>query len=246
MSVLRKGADLVLVSHGVRGPSAPASMRAHGELVALLEATGRFNRIRWGYLTCEPHLKDVVAEVESATVMILPMLMSDGHFSKKVIPEILRLDGAVSLRDNGQQVIQCRPLGLSAKMTSLMSEYALTHCRQHGSVAGNTSVVVIGHGSPNDDASRLAMSMHVAQMRRNKEFKDVHEAYLEEAPGLPDVLRGVSGQALVIGYFANHGLHATEDVARLIRQSGSSAHYLGPVGALAAISDVVMDCVDGN
>ena len=241
---LRKGTDLLLVSHGVRGPSAPASARAHRKLAEQLQALGRFNQIRWGYLACEPYLKDVVSDLQSKTVMVLPMLMSDGHFSKNVIPEILRAHGVASLRDNSQQMIQCQPLGLSTKMTDVMFAHVLAHCRQHGLAAGDVSLVVIGHGSSKGDASRLAMSMHVSEMKRSEAFKSVHEAYLEEAPDLPGVLRGISGDVLVMGYFANYGVHATEDVARLIQQSESSAHYLGPVGALAAISEVVMDCVE--
>jgi sirohydrochlorin cobaltochelatase len=244
MSKLLKGADLVLVSHGVRGPSAPASMRAHRERVEQLQALGRFNRIIWGHLNCEPYLKDVIVDLPSATVVVLPMLMSDGYFCETVIPDILRLDSVVRSTNSDQQVIQCSPLGLSAKMTDVMIAQVLAHCRQHEMAAIDTSLVVIGHGSSKSDASRLATSMHVVEMRARKIFNSVHDAYLEEAPDLPMMLQGLSGDVLVVGYFANHGLHASEDVPRLIEQSQSNAHYLGPVGVLAQISEVVMDCVD--
>ena len=244
MQGFQKGADLVLVAHGVRGSCAAASLGAHKKLVDKLRTLGRFNQIRWGYLACEPYVEDVVAGVRSETVKILPMLMSDGYFSKTVIPEKLRLHGAVNRRESGQQIIQCSPLGLSRMMADVMVAHILQHCNNSDLIANETAVIITGHGSTRDQASRLAVSMQVEYIRRLEKFKDVQAAFLEEDPGLPGVLRAIEGKALVMGYFANYGLHATKDVPALILESGSPAQYLGPVGALSAISEVVMACVD--
>ena len=239
----QKGADLVLVGHGVRGPCAPASIGIHKDLVDKLRTKSQFNDVRWGYLRCEPYLEDVVAGVRSETVKILPMLMCDGYFSRTVIPEKLRSNGVVNFRQSGQQIIQCLPLGISRMMADVMVAHILEHCNKQGQISNETSVIIIGHGSSRDEASRLAVTMQVENIKHRGKFKDVYAAFLEEAPRLPSVLRGIKGKALVMGYFANCGLHATKDVSALLVESGLSAEYLGPVGALPAISDVVMDCV---
>ena len=136
-----------------------------------------------GYLACEPYVEDVVAGVRSETVTILPMLMSDGYFSKTVIPQKLRLQGTVNRRQSGQRIIQCSPLGLSRMMADVMVAHILKHCNDNDLIANETAVIITGHGSSKDQASRLSVSMQVQYIRRLETFKDVQAAFLEEAPG---------------------------------------------------------------
>lgn len=241
---LLKGADLLLVGHGVRGPCAPASVGPHKDLVRQLREQGGFNEIRWGYLTCEPYVEDVIASFNSEAIYVLPMLMCDGYFSRNTIPERLQLSGVTSHLDNGQDIIQCLPVGLSTKMADLMVDHMVSHCTNTGLNPKETTVVVIGHGSSKDNASRLAVSMQVEHIAHAGKFKAAHDAYLEEFPDLPSVLKAIRGPALVMGYFANCGKHAMDDITKLMLESGTDATYLGPVGALPDVASVVLECVE--
>lgn len=237
---------LLLVGHGVRGPCAPAAISPHKDLIYRLRETGQFDEIRWGYLTCAPYVEDVIASFDTETVYILPMLMCDGYFSRNSIPERLALAGIVSQRDNGQKIVQCLPVGLSKMMSDIMVSHMLNYCEENKLKPSDASVVIIGHGSSKDDASRMAVSMQAEHINHLNKFKEIHPAYLEEAPNLPTVLKDMKGPVLVMGYFANCGTHSTNDVTLLMRESDADAVYLGPVGTLPDVMDVVIDCVHGG
>mgnify|MGYP001593146235 CR=1 FL=1 len=236
---------LLLVSHGVSSPYAQAARRVHSNLVSSLQETGEFKEIHWGYLTCDPLIEDALASFEADTVYVLPMLMSDGYFSRQMIPDKLGLEDVVSILPTGQKVIQCRPVGLSKLMGDVMIKHMTDYCADNELDAENTSVVVVGHGSSQNDASRLATSTQVEHINHTSIFREAHAAYLEEMPDLPMVLKGLDGPTLIMGYFANCGLHATKDVPKILEASRHHAIYLGPVGVLGAIKGVVLDCVAG-
>jgi sirohydrochlorin ferrochelatase len=103
---------------------------------------------------------------------------------------------------------------------------------------------LIGHGSPSDPASRRTAEWHAAPARAGGVFAAVRTAFLDESPTLAEVLPDLRRPAVAVGLFAAEGLHAGDDIPRLILRHGRAPlYYVGPIGVDPAIPDLVLEQV---
>jgi sirohydrochlorin ferrochelatase len=93
------------------------------------------------------------------------------------------------------------------------------------------TLVAVAHGSRNQAAQANIRSL-LAAVRAARPGLDVREAYVElAAPLLPDVLRGLAGDAVVVPLLLGNGYHIAHDVAwvtQFHRPGSGVAPALGP------------------
>ena len=157
-------------------------------------------------------------------------------------------NGDVTINNRGQRIINCQPIGVSQIMSDIIINHIYAHCDNDIITAENSNIIILGHGSSKGDASRNAVSSQVEYIKKSNKFKQVKAAYLEEKPSLIDMMQAMDCKnenipILIVGYFAGHGNHSTRDVAELMCKSNINARYLGPVGILPEVADVVLDCI---
>ena len=244
----KKNIAVLLAGHGVRGNAAAKALAYNADFTKILSKNNRFDQVKWGYLIAKPSIHDVAADIDADIIYMVPMLMCDGYLTKIFIPKKLSLDGDVTINDRGQKIIQCQPIGVNNLMADVMINHIDNHCDDNEITAQKANIIIIGHGSSKGDASRNAISSQVEYIKKLNKFAQIHAAYLEEKPSLIDVLQAIDAKntnepILVMGYFAGHGNHSTRDVAELMNKSKVNATYLGPVGILPEIADVVLDCI---
>ncbi len=248
---IKKNIAILLAGHGVRGNAAAKALAYNTGFAKILSDNNEFDQIKWGYLIAKPSIHDVAADIDAYIIYIVPMLMCDGYLTKTFIPERLSLDGDVTINERGQKIIQCQPIGVNHLMAEVMIKHIYDHCDDNEITAEKTNIIIIGHGSSKGDASRNAISSQVEYIKKLNKFNKIHAAYLEEEPSLINMLQDINSKntntpILVMGYFAGHGNHSTSDVAELMRKSKVNATYLGPVGILPEIADVVLDCIKSS
>ena len=228
-------AALVLCAHGTRGGLVEAPLHA-----ARLARLGRFAEVRVASLTGEPTLGAVVAGLSADEVYVVPLLMAEGYTAAEVLPRAL-----AELPQNGRPVTLCRPIGSHPRMADLLEKAATATCRGRGWQPGETALVVLGHGTPRNAASTGTALDHAARLARRGRFARVETAFLEQAPGLAEVLESCAScrGTVVVGLFADRGLHPDLDVPRILEAFGARAAYAGPVGALPEIGELILDRV---
>lgn len=101
----------------------------------------------------------------------------------------------------------------------------------------------MAHGTDRDQGSQHATELHAAQLRRAAVFAAVQTAYLDQEPTIPETVAALDRPTIVAGLFATPGPHAESDVPRLIAEGNSSyvIEYLGPIGADAAIPEIIVN-----
>lgn len=226
---------LVLCAHGARGGLSAAPSHA-----ARLDRLGLFSTVRWGCVKGEPQIAAVIESLSAQEILVAPLLMAEGYTAGEVLPAAL-----ADLARPNRSLTLCRPVGSHPRMATLIADAAQEACATRGWRPEKTALIVLGHGTGRDESSAETCRRHVAALARAGGFARVEPAFIEQAPGLDEALRACAEQrhAVVVGLFADRGLHADEDVPRLLRESGSAAAYAGPVGARPEIVELILDQV---
>ncbi len=176
---------------------------------------------------------------------VVPVFMSDGYYVRQVIPE--RLDAWRTQQTSVPvETRLCEPVGTAATLAELIAARAYNALVADGSEAKSSTLVIVGHGSERNPASRLATERQATRIARRELFGDVVTCFLEEAPAVTETVRRAEGPVVVVGFFAAAGRHAAYDVVEhLAAADRSDLHYLGPIGEDPGMVEVIKDCV-GN
>src|SRR4051812_41260803 len=172
---------LVIVGHGSTvNPDSATPSFAHADAITRSGAFGEVHCVFWKE---EPSLRQVLELVERDEVYIVPNFISEGYFTRTVIPRELELRGPVTERD-GRIIKYCEPVGNHDLMTDLL--IARAEEIAPGVPPGETSLFIVGHGTNLNDNSAVAAKREVERIRARSRYAQVLNAYMEEAPLISD------------------------------------------------------------
>lgn len=243
-SRLFKDAALLLVGHGAAAaPEAQAPTLRQAERLSRL---GLFAEVRAAFLKGAAPLEEALGGVAARTVFVVPNLMSNGHFARRVIPRRLGLNGPVTRRD-GRLVVYCAPPGTDPALAGIVRERVAELCRENGLDLATASVLLVGHGSEKERAAGEAVRAHGEGLAKEGGFAAVRTAFLDEAPRLADLLaEDVKPPVVVVGMFAADGLHSERDLRDVLARTGgfgTRIFYTGAIGAEPAFCGLILAAV---
>jgi sirohydrochlorin cobaltochelatase len=233
---------LILVAHGSnRCPGPAQQLERHAQALA---RRGLFAEVQTAVLQGGRSPEEALRSVACERVFVMPMFMCNGQYIRDKVPEAFGLMGAAT-RPNGRTVHLCPPIGLEPGLAALAARRATECLEDLGVPAGDAALLLIGHGSPNESASRQATESQALRIREMGVFDRVVTAYLEEPPALADLLPALSGPVAVVALLAAHGPHAREDIGRLIADDGRrDIAYIGAIGGDEAIPEVIVESLE--
>ncbi len=221
---------LLLCAHGSPGSGEALARRAAalGRLVGCAETAGAL-------LYGTPRLEEAIAGLTSARVCVVPLLLSEGTTYAALTDRLQDLGGA-------SRFSLCRPLGTHPWLAAGLLAAAEEEAKRAGWTERDYALVLVGHGSPRNPASREATQRLARRVERAARMVRVTCAFLEEPPALDEVLAAAPERRIfVAGCFSEQGRHAREDVPALIAASGREARYLGPIGAADWTDSLILD-----
>lgn len=218
-------ASLVVFGHGssVNADSA-APVFQHA---AFLRRRSLFAEVQEGFWKQEPLLTNVVSSLRTKRAFLVPLLMSEGYFSDQVIPKSLGFASETEpgqtriQRRGGQLLAYCAPVGTHDRMT----EVVLTRAREVlerfpfpcRPAAGETTLIMAGHGTGQNENSRRALEHHVESIRSRSLYSAAHAVFLEESPRIPDCYSlARTRHIVVVPFFIGEGAHVQEDIPTLL------------------------------
>jgi sirohydrochlorin cobaltochelatase len=253
---------LIVVGHGstVNPDSSGPTFEHAGEL----RRRGVFGEVQCAFWKEEPSLRQVLHTVDRDDVYIVPNFISEGYFTKTVIPRELELDGPLTRRA-GRTLKYCEPVGNDARMTDLLLHRAAQVAP--GVDPAETSLFIVGHGTDLNDNSAAAAKREVERIRARGIFAEVLNAYMEEAPLIAewDAL-STQPNVIVVPFFIADGLHSYEDIPVLLgialaspgaasvggkgifqgnpyRLRGRTLYYASAIGTEPLFTEVILDQV---
>jgi sirohydrochlorin cobaltochelatase len=163
--------------------------------------------------------------------------MAEGYARQVLLP--LALQDVAQDRD---RLVICPPIGMYTALADIILARAVRAALSRGWATEETTLVLVGHGTNLNAHSAETAHRHAAAIRCRGAFADVGVAFLEASPTLSEALDRCNNHrhAIVVGLFADRGVHGEEDVPRLLVPLGDSAVYVGPLGTAPEISDVIL------
>lgn len=211
---------LLIVSHGERGGL--RQDRLSQNLVARLRDTGSYRDVEACFVSKEPTLKTIMADLSPGPAVVYPVFMSDGYFVMQAIPKML--EGETDRR----QIEVATPVGLSPGLAELVAQHGEAAAQAVGFFAQDIKLLLVAHGSKSDPASRNAAQCVASALAMEQRFAGIELAFLEESPFLDDHIKVVEGPVVVVGLFAGEGLHGGVDLPEAVERAGRNDVVLSP------------------
>ena len=182
-----------------------------------------------------PGVAEAVRGLTADSIIAVPLLMADGYAAQALLPR------ALADADDGRPIVVVPPVGLNPALAELIRAHAKGRCRQRDWQPRDTALILVGHGTHRNTRSTEAAHRHAAAIRQTKEFAEVGTAFLEVPPSLPQALDRLGGRnAVVIGLFADRGIHGEEDLPKQAAPYGDRVAYDGPIGTAPEIADMIL------
>ena len=254
-------AALVIIGHGsTLNPDSSTPTFQHADEI---RRRGLFAEVACCFWKEEPSMREVYSMLDSREIYLVPNFISEGYFCQEVLPRELRVTGPVT-ETEGKVLYYCDPVGIHPNMTKLLLQRADEVAP--GVPRGETSLIIVGHGTSLNENSRKVIEQQVALIRDGGYgFAEVVDAYMEEKPLVNDWHTLTSSpNVVVVPFFIADGLHSYQDIPVLLGMEaeggaaasqrevfrhnphhlqGRNLYYSGAIGTEALMADIVLDQV---
>jgi sirohydrochlorin cobaltochelatase len=122
----------------------------------------------------------------------------------------------------------------------------------NGDNFSDAALVVLGHGTTQNENSAAPVFQHAAELRRRKIFAEVREAFWKQEPQIKKVLPDISApRVFIVPLFISEGWFSTEVIPRelgfasglsTVRSPLSTIFYCQPVGTHDSMTEVILSC----
>jgi sirohydrochlorin cobaltochelatase len=247
----RKEAALLIVGHGSTvnpASSTPTLMHA-----ATIRGRGIFAEVGCCFWKEEPSLRDAFfffRDPAIREIYVVPNFISEGYFTRTVIPRELELTGVETRRPNGQLWKYCEPVGNHDSMT----QHLLARAREiaPGMREREATLLIVAHGTSLNDNSAVAAKEQADKIRALGRYAAVLNVYMEEPPLVSDwASLAETRDVVVVPFFISDGLHSYEDIPALLgidgktggphELHGRSIFYSTAIGTDARFADVIIE-----
>jgi sirohydrochlorin cobaltochelatase len=267
-------AALVVLGHGAtQNAESAGPVFQHA---AELRRRGCCAQVREGFWKQEPQVTEVLSRLTEPRVFLAPLFISEGYFGGEIIPQALGFGKAehgtgARIQARGRQILAyCRPVGTHPSMTQVLLARARGIVQRfpfpRAPKSEDTTLCIAGHGTEQNENSRVAIEHHVEILRSKGLYAEVVALYLEEEPGIGACYRlAPTRNVVVVPFFISDGLHVREDIPvllgepkRLVQERLRSAQptwhnpterhgklvwYAGSVGTEPLLADVLLERV---
>ena len=212
-------AALLVCNHGSSIPGKPLTERTR----ATAEACG-FAEVAGCSLYGEPNLEEVLVELVSRPIFLVPTFLSAGITLEALCARLCALP-------TDMEIILCPPLGAHPDLSGRVLEAARGAAICRGWAPAGTALLLIGHGSQISGASGDLARQTRELARTRALFGEVETAYLSQEPDIDSALANVQcPQIVAVGCFAASGRHASRDVPEILSQTDRPIAYSGAIG----------------
>jgi sirohydrochlorin cobaltochelatase len=246
-------AALVLAGHGSTlnaDSSAPTFQHADE-----LRRRGLFAEVHECFWKEEPHFRDVLRQVESGTVYIVPNFISEGYFTERVLPREFGLQGPVS-RIGGKTVYYTEPVGCHESMTGALLQRAESVAAGEKPDPAQSCLFLVGHGTSLSQNSVKIVYHQAETIGKLGPYAECRAAFMEQEPFIKDwQILTSQPNVIVVPFFISDGLHSYEDIPVLLGISenvkrerfrnptllgGRRLWYASAIGTEPFLADVIL------
>lgn len=245
---------LVLVGHG--SGNYPDAAKPILALAESIRARAVFAEVAAVFMKQAPPLSSALSQVKARTVYVVPVFAGRGYYTGTLIPREIGLTGQVTERD-GRRVIYTEPAGTHPRLPGLLACRAEGVARSCGWAPGETSLLLIAHGSARPGGAGETPRAIAAALSAMNHFAEVELAFLEQEPFArhwPEMVKG--GRVVALPLLVAQGLHAGRDIPPLfglpqgetgpVESHGRRVALATGLGAEPELEEIILDLVRGS
>lgn len=253
-------AALLIVGHG--STENPDSSTPYFDHAAEIRKRGLFAEVHCCFWKEEPSMREALYMIDAEEVYIVPDFISEGYFTRDVIPRELELTGPTT-QVYGKTLHYCDPVGIHPSMTSLILQR--TEEVAPGVPPEESTLFIVGHGTGLNKNSTKAIrdQVELIQTLPENRFASVQDTYMEEAPLISEWDQlAETPNVIVVPFFIADGLHSYQDIPVMLgfeKEEGKAAsqkevfrrnpyhlrdktlYYSAAIGAEPLMADVILD-----
>lgn len=218
MKFSKPDSALLILGHG--STENPDSSQPSWDHADAIRESGVFGSVHCAFWKEEPSFRQVWPMIEEREVYAVPNFISEGYFTRQVLPRELDLDGPTTER--GRHLVHyCDPVGIHPAMTDLLLKRAVEMIGSEVDPS-EAALIVVGHGTNLNKKSTESIKDQVEAIRKRGEnggirFAEVLDAYMEEAPFIADWRTlASSSTVVVVPFFISNALHSYQDIPVLL------------------------------
>jgi sirohydrochlorin cobaltochelatase len=262
MPISKPDSALLILGHG--STENPDSSLPSWDHAGVIERSGQFGSVHCAFWKEEPSFRQIWPMIEEDEIYIVPNFISEGYFTRQVLPRELELEGHTTRR--GKRLIHyCDPVGIHPAMTELLIRRAKGIVDETVALE-ETALIIVGHGTNLNQKSTEAIKNQVELIRASGEpFAQVCDAYMEEAPFIADWQTFTdSPNVIVVPFFIADALHSYQDIPVLLgietepttaasqreifrqnpyRMGDRTLYYSSAIGTDPSLAEVIVDQV---
>lgn len=191
---------------------------------------------------------------EAGPLLVYPMFMADGWFTRTALPARLREAGLEVVaagedpaRPPGARMARVlRPFGLEAGLLDLACGELDAALERFGWAAAETSLLLAAHGSFKSRAPAAVARGFARRLIARRRLATVQTAFIDQEPRLADWQGPVARHALCLPFFAAAGGHVEEDLPAALAEAGFPGPILPPLGISAHAPALVAASLAGG
>lgn len=159
--------------------------------------------------------------MSASEIFIVPMFVSEGYFSREIIPAKLGFGSGPEFRpirnEGGRRLCYCAPVGTHPIMEGIVlaraSEVLRAFPFPRTPAPAESTLLIAGHGTARNADSRLSVEAQARELRGKSGYAAVHPIFMEEEPFIRNWRELVNTKyAVIVPYFISEGLHVAEDI----------------------------------
>ncbi len=247
---------LLIVGHGSTvTPDSGAPTRAHADAI---RRRGVFGEVHAAFWKEEPGVREVLDAIGRREIYVVPNFISEGYFTRRVIPRELGLPAAHPPRTpfplgDGRTLRYCEPAGNHARMTEMLLRRAAAAAP--GVAPGEATLLIVGHGTERHGNSGTAAREQARRIGAMGLYAETLCAYLDEVPRIDDWAGlATSRQVVVVPFFISDGLHGERDIPARLGLGGEAAlrnrphplrgrelYYAHAIGSEPLLAEILLD-----
>ena len=253
-------AALLIVGHG--STENPDSSTPYFDHAAEIRKRGLFAEVHCCFWKEEPSMREALYMIDAEEVYIVPDFISEGYFTRDVIPRELELTGPTT-RVHGKTLHYCDPVGIHPSMTSLILQRTEEVAPEVP--PEESTLFIVGHGTGLNKNSTKAIrdQVELIQTLPENRFASVQDTYMEEAPLISEWDQlAETPNVIVVPFFIADGLHSYQDIPVMLgfeKEEGKAAsqkevfrrnpyqlrdktlYYSAAIGTEPLMADVILD-----
>ncbi|HEY8485313.1 MAG TPA: CbiX/SirB N-terminal domain-containing protein [Longimicrobiales bacterium] len=237
---------LLLVGHGSHySPDSSEPVYAHA---ARIRALGAFDEVREAFWKEEPSLRHALDALEAERVWVVPIFISEGYFTRQVVPRELGLTGPVTHRD-GRIIHYCPPVGVHPGIDEVILRRASETAPLSPTERARAALVIIGHGTERSKTSGAAVYAATERVRARGLYGSVECGFLDQEPRIERLVAETAADHIVlVPFFISEGWHTKDTIPKALELTGTRTErdgrviwYAPAVGTHPAVAEIALE-----